>query len=463
MKETALRQSIYQSVLELATDEGINASGKEEIYGCIFGRDSFITINKLLKVYSNVKESGGLDPDLHRDDKGEHRDDKGEGIDIDPEPLRKMCKTGLTTLMELQGKETNLESGEEPGKFIHEYRKEKHERLTKREVRPWYLYPDNIMRNYDSIDSTPLGLITINRYWKATGDNEFLLKALPHVEEGLNWIVTYGDRDKDQLVEYELPKERTHGGLVVQSWTDSKESMIQADGTFPLYPIAPVEVQGYTWLALKMWADYYGDIGHNYARTENFAHKLNTQADNMKKRFNETFLFESEGQHFPAQALDGDKNQLKTVTGNPLLLLWSGYARHNAAPGSKYECILEDEYIPGMVKRSFMPDMFEHDAGIRTMSTKSTTYIPGQNSYHNGSFWPKLNGMAHEGLVNFGYRDEAEKLHEATLAPIHHFGTPIELYVKHENQYMPYQNERGQQACKQQAWSAAVALDLLTL
>ena len=436
MKETALRNTIYESVLDLATDEGINASGKEEIYGCIFGRDSFITINKLLKVYSNPATR----------------------THIDPEPLRAMSKTALTTLMTLQGKEFNIESGEEPGKFIHEYRKEKHERLTKREVNPWYVYPDNIFRNYDSVDSTPLGLIAINNYWEATHDDAFLLKALPSVEAGLNWMITYGDRDKDQLLEYEFPKKRKHWGLHVQSWTDSMESVTQADGKFPLYPIAPVEVQGYAWLAFKKWADFYGDMNHNYAKTENFAHKLEAQAAQIKKRFNELFLFESEGHMFPAQALDGDKNQLKTVTGNPLLLLWSGYNKDG-----RYESILEDKYIPGLVKRSFMPDMFEHDAGIRTMSTASSTYIPGQNSYHNGSFWPKLNGMAHEGLVNFGYREEAEKLHAATMAPIHHFGSPIELYVKHENQYMPYQNERGQQACKQQAWSAAVALDLLTL
>jgi glycogen debranching enzyme len=110
-----------------------------------------------------------------------------------------------------------------------------------------------------------------------------------------------------------------------------------------------------------------------------------------------------------------------------------------------------------------MQDMFEHDAGIRTMSTKATTFIPGQNSYHNGSFWPKLNGMSHEGLMHWGKLDEAARLCQATLQPIRHFGTPIELYVKCSGQYMPYKNERGQEACRQQAWSAAAALDLLTL
>lgn len=436
MKYTHLKQSIYNSILSFANEDGINASGKEEIYGCIFGRDSFITILKLLKVCSNSAIKSH----------------------IDTQPLLTMSKTAIETLITLQGRETNIESGEEPGKFIHEYRKERHEHLTGRQEKPWYLYPDNVMRIYDSIDSTPLGLIAIHRYWKITKDDNFLLKSLSAIEAGLNWIISYGDSDKDILLEYELDKQRIHGGLPVQSWTDSVESMTQADGSFPLYPIAPVEAQGYAWLALRLWADYYNDMSHNYAKTENFGHKLRTQADQLKKRFNDSFMFESEGLQFPAQALDGDKNQIKTVTGNPMLLLWATYKENG-----KTESILYDEYVNGIIQRSFMSDMFEKDAGIRTMSTKALTYISGQNSYHNGSFWPKLNGMSHEGLVNWDYKKEAKILRAATIGPIEHFGSPIELYVKMDTgEFLPYQNEQGQEACKQQAWSAAAALDLLT-
>src|ERR1700722_18742887 len=105
MDHSALRTSIYQSMLNLATEDGINASGKEEIYGCIFGRDSFITILKLLKIIENPQAKNYFDV----------------------KPLEHMCKKGLETLITLQGLTTNIESGEEPGKFIHEYRKEKYE------------------------------------------------------------------------------------------------------------------------------------------------------------------------------------------------------------------------------------------------------------------------------------------------------------------------------------------------
>jgi glycogen debranching enzyme len=430
------RQSIYNNLLELATDEGINASGKEDVYGCIFGRDSAITILKIVKATSsnNVYTSDQL-TNLHA-----------------------MCKRGLLTLVSLQGKEINIESGEEPGKFIHEFRKEKYERLLTL-PKPWYIYPDGILRNYDSIDSTPLGLIAIYKYWKATHDTDFLLRVLPAVEAGLNWIITYGDLDKDYLLEYELNKERTHGGLPVQSWTDSEHSMLNDLGEFPLYPIAPVEVQGYAWLALNLWADFYGGENTAYANTASFANKLRSFALNLKTRFNETFLFSDDGLIFPAQALDGNKRQIRTVTGNPLLLLW---ATHEDETGKK-EAIINTEHIADMVKRSFMKDLFDSDAGIRTMTEKSPTYNPYPDSYHNGSFWPKLNGMSHEGLIHWGYENEAALLKTATLKPLLYFGTPIELYIKNiDGTYAPFKNEFGQESCKNQAWSAATALDLLS-
>lgn len=435
MSTELLRKTIYESLLELSTESGINASGKDDVYGCIFGRDSAITILKILKALKNKNATEG----------------------IDRERLLGICRRALLTLISLQGKETNMESGEQPGKFIHEYRPDNYERLLKME-KPWYIYPDGVLRNYDSIDSTPLALIALYRYWKASNDDAFLLEVLPSVEAGLNWIISYGDSDKDYLLEYTLPEDRQHGGLLVQSWTDSHESLRGADGKFPQYPIAPVEVQGYAWLALKLWADFYHDRTINGSNTDRFASILESQAMELKKQFNKLFIFEENGQYFAAQALDGVKNKITTFTGNPLLLLWATY---NSNPR---ECILNDEYIPHIVGRAFQDDMFDHDAGIRTMSTKADTFDGSQSSYHNGSFWPKLNGMSHEGLTNWAFETEADKLKDATIKPIAYFGTAIELYIKlTDGTYAPFIGPDGQEACRQQAWTAATALDLLTL
>ena len=424
----ALTVSIYKTLLDLACDDGINASGKHEVYGCIFGRDSAITILKILKALKN-KNYAHL---------GEQ------------EILQNISKKALIKLTHLQGKDLNIESGEQPGKFIHEYRTKDYDRLTRLE-KPWYVYPDGILRNYDSVDATPLGLIAIYKYYKLTQDSLFLQEVLPAVEKGLRWILDFADLDKDYVVEYELPLIRKYGGLSVQSWTDSHVSLLTKEGTMPQYPIAPVEVQGYVWLALRLWSDFF------LSSKPFFAEELLTFAKNLKEQFNKNFILFDDGYYFAAQALDGAKKQIATITGNPALLLYATYTK------GKREVILEDAYVDEFVARTFQPDLFDPSSGIRTMSSKAHSFNPRKNSYHNGSFWPKLNGMIHEGLENWGYTVEAELLKMATIKPIQHFQSPIELYIRDESGYQLYEGQDGQKGCLTQAWSAAVALDLLTL
>ncbi len=415
MSDNNLRLLTYRSLLDLATDKGINASGKDEIYGCIFGRDTAITVLKILNACSRNQYYSGVQYEM----------------------LQSICRRALLTLTELQGKEFNSESGEEPGKYAHEYRTEKYDHLLSL-PKPWYIYPDNTLKNYDSIDSTPLALIAIYKYVQLTNDTEFLETVLPSVEKGLTWIMTLGDKDGDGLMEYEFPDNRKHGGSYVQSWTDSPESLMRPDGTMPTCPIAPVEVQGYGWLALKLWADFYAENNN----TE-LSEKLLAKAQHMKKEFNEKFIYKQADFFFAAQALDGDKNQIRTVTGNTLLLLWASYRKDE-----ERESILNAEYIPDIVGRSFQQDLFDEGAGIRTMSTLSPTFISAQNSYHNGSFWPKLNGMAHEGLERWGFHQEAHLLRFATLKPLYYFGTPIELYLKGpDGTYLEFKAENGHTRC----------------
>lgn len=418
-----MRGQALQWLIDLATEEGINASAKDEVYGCIFGRDSALTILKILRTH--IKN-----PSL---------------------TLLEITRRALLTLVSLQGKQFNIESGEEPGKFIHEFRKDKYEHLISRKI-PWFVYPDGLLRNYDSIDSTPLTLIALYKYFQITGDSEFLVSVLPAVEAGLNWIITYGDSDKDLFLEYNFPESRKYGGLLVQSWTDSHESIMRKDGKMPKYPIAPVEAQAYAWLALKLWADYYA------FQHPTFAAKLRSQARKLKIQFNKKFIFKDGNYFFAAQALDGDKNQIQTITGNPLICLWATYEENG-----RKECIVKKEYLREFVNRGFEEDMFEKNAGIRTMSKKSDTFNPSQNSYHNGSFWPILNSLIYEGLETWGFIEQAKGLKEASLKPIEYFGYPIELYITtDEGSYLEYKNQAGQTSCKYQAWSAAATLDFLT-
>lgn len=433
MTAQTLYQKAYKSLLELSTDEGINASGKDEIFGCIFGRDSFITILEILSAEQKY-----------------------------PNPeLLKVCRNALRTLISLQGKEVNIESGEEPGKFIHEYRKDKHEHLTQGS-HPWYVYPDGTMKSYDTVDSTPLALLAIHKYWEVTHDIDFLGEAMSAVKDALHWILSFGDKDGDLLLEFEFDKKRKHGGLVVQSWTDSRESFTKADGSFTKYPIAPVEVQGYAWCALKVWARFFlesskGNYALNSLKDRLFGETLEFHAEKLKDKFNKSYIYKDRGLYFAAQALDGDKKRIEIPTGNVLILLWAAAKNEEG----EYECIVEEDFIPDLVKRAFQKDMFDSDAGIRTMSSLSPTFNPNPDSYHNGSFWPVLNGLCWEGLLHFRYNLEAEKLQNATLKALRFFGEPVELFNKtFDGKYTPFISKSGQTSCRVQAWSAGVQLNM---
>jgi len=65
------------------------------------------------------------------------------------------------------------------------------------------------------------------------------------------------------------------------------------------------------------------------------------------------------------------------------------------------------------------PDLFETNAGIRTLSKNSVKYQA--NSYHNGSVWPHDTSIIIEGLENFGYMQEAAEVRKALLAAYDHF------------------------------------------
>lgn len=422
MNYTALKNISYECLLDLSSEEGIHASSITEAYGCVFGRDSALTILKLLNVYQKKHDPVLLD----------------------------VCKRGLRTLISLQGKEENPESGEEPGKIIHEFRKDRYERLINR-PRPWYVYPDKMLRNYDSLDSTPLTLIALYRYWKLTRDEQFLAAALPVVDKGLQWMMFWGDKDQDGFLEYEFASTRVHGGLEVQSWTDSAASLTQADGRFPLYPIAPIEVQAYAWLCYRMWGCFYEQ------REPEKAQKLIEKAHAMKLRFNTHFIIKESDSAYGVQALDGRKQQITTITGNPLLCLWATFTE-----GRLPESIIDSEFIPAWVTRAFASDLFDPAAGIRTMSNLSKTYDGTVSSYHNGSFWPILNGLIHEGLASWGFEKEADALKQAALAPIAYFQCPIELYIKHTENYEEFVSRFGKKGCRFQAWTAAAVLDLVT-
>ncbi len=405
------------AIRTLEVDRGILASGKEELYGCVFGRDSLITSLLLLRVYEKTQDAY----------------------------LLSVVRKVLVNLAKLQGRETNIESGEEPGKIIHEFRPDNHEHLTKALEHPWYLYPDGMMRNYDSVDATPLFLVAIERYYRLSNDEGILDLLKGNVSDALAWLLTSMDSHHNGFVGYQVHPDRTAGGLRVQSWMDSEESLFFEDrDEKPAYSIAPVEAQAYAYRALSVW--------HLLLRESepNLADLLLARARDLREKFYEHFMLPN---GTPAFGIDGQGRLLASARSTMGHCLWMG-----ARDEGVYYSLFAPEDVGRVVQRLMQEDLFVPGAGIRTLSAASSKFEA--NSYHNGSIWPHDTALIALGMHDAGFEKEASEVREALLSAYEHFGVPLELFV-HDTGLTSYESPGGQRACQTQAWSAAGLLAIL--
>lgn len=249
----------------------------------------------------------------------------------------------------------------EPGKILHEMRNGEMAQL--REV-PFGRY-------YGSVDSTPLFLLVAGRYYRRTGDLEFLRAIWPNIEAALAWIDRYGDADGDSFVEYARQSEH---GLLQQGWKDSHDSISHADGSAAAGPIALCEVQGYVYAAKRGMAAVADDLGHGEV-----AAKLRREAQILKDRFNEAFWCDDLAMY--ALALDGEKRQCRVRSSNAGQCLFT-----QIADPVHLQCAVESLQSPLMFS----------GWGVRTLATVERRFNP--MSYHNGSVWPHDNALVAAGL-----------------------------------------------------------------
>jgi glycogen debranching enzyme len=316
-------------------------------YVAVFGRDSLITSHQLLTV--------------------------------NPQTARET----LELLAKLQGKNEDPWRDEEPGKILHEIRRGELAGAGEVPHTPYY----------GSVDATPLFVILFAQYVRWTDDLEFARALLPNVRKALEWIDKYGDADGDGFVEYLTKSSK---GIGNQGWKDSFDSVVHADGRLAQGPIALVEVQAYVYLAKQRVADVFEMLGD-----PDTAARLRREAHELRIRFNQEFWMDDE-QYF-AQALDGDKRQVKSIVSNP------GHAL--------YCDVVDSEKAVHLARRLLQPDMFS-GWGIRTMSKSAAAYNP--MSYHNGSVWPHDNALIAAGLKRYGFLKATNRVATAIFdAAIH--------------------------------------------
>jgi glycogen debranching enzyme len=337
-----------------------------------------------------------------------------------------LAATTLTVLGEWQGSRLDDFRDEDPGKIPHELR---YGELTAFEERPHSPY-------FGTADATPLFVVLMDEYERWTGDTALVRRMEYEARAALNWIDEYGDLTGNGYVSYQRRNEES--GLENQCWKDSWDAISHRDGSLPSFPRATCELQGYAYDAKVRGARLARQIWNDPA----LANRLEAEAADLKRRFNEDFWVEDGG--YFAIALDGDGRKVETLTSNIGHLLWSG--------------IVEPERAGRLAEHLMGPRLF-CGWGVRTLAEGEVRYNP--IGYHVGTVWPFDNSFIAWGLRKYGYKDEAAQLAAGILDAAEFFnGRLPEAFAGYERQETMYPVQYPT-ACSPQAWSTGAPMLLV--
>lgn len=337
-----------------------------------------------------------------------------------------LAETTLRVLGEWQGSRVDDFRDEDPGRILHEMR---YGEMTAFEERPHSPY-------YGCADATALYVILLDEYERWTGNTKLVRDLEYEARAALKWIDTYADLMGNGYVSYKRRNEET--GLENQCWKDSWDSISFHDGTLPGFPRATCELQGYAYdakvrgarLARLIWKDPI------------FADKLESEAADLKRRFNRDFWVE-DGEYF-ALALDPDGKQVDALASNNGHLLWSG--------------IVDKSKAKAVVRHLMGPRLFS-GWGVRTLAEGEGRFNP--IGYHVGTIWPFDNTFIAWGLRKYGFKEEAAQIASGILDAAEFFdGRLPEAFGGYRRELTKYPVQYPT-ACSPQAWSTGAPLLLL--
>ena len=336
----------------------------------------------------------------------------------------------LRLLASRQGSRIDSSSAEEPGKILHELRRDALD-LPHDPAGPLHLPPVY----YGTVDATALWVVTLHDAWRWGLPETEVADLLPALERALEWMVGHGDPDGDGFCEY---VDRAGTGLANQGWKDSGDSVQWHDGRLATAPIALCEVQGYAYQAAVAGAELLDRFGRPGAD------RWRAWAAGLADRFRDRFWVADEVGPYPAIALDAAKRPVDSLTSNVGHLLGTG--------------LLSTSEEAGLAARLVSPQM-SSGFGLRTLSTAAAGY--SSLSYHGGSVWPHDTAIVLAGMASGGHHEAAAVLAQGLLAAADAFDHRLpELFGGDASTDVPVPVPYPA-ACRPQAWSAAASVAVL--
>lgn len=333
-----------------------------------------------------------------------------------------LARAALRVLAHTQATEHDPARDAEPGKILHEIRSGKVATLTGQ-------FP-----YYGSVDSTLLFLILLSEVWRWSGDAAFVCELERPARLAVQWLEESADLDGDMFVEFQR---RSPRGLDVQCWKDSWDAIRFHDGTLAEGPLAVAEVQGYAYAARMRTAELARRVWNDAA----LADRLERDASELRRRFDEQFWIQRNGIGYYALALDGNKHTVDALSSNTGHLLFTGIAADDRGR---------------QIADALMSDRLFTGWAIRTLANDGAGYNP--IGYHTGSAWPHDTSIIAYGLARAGFGREALRLVTALCETAEYFAwrlpEAIAGYPRADTGFPVLYPT----ACSPQAWSAGAVI-----
>jgi glycogen debranching enzyme len=300
-----------------------------------------------------------------------------------------VARATLRVLASMQATTEDVQTDEEPGKIVHEYRPDADHRFADM---GWPVR-DGELRYYGSADGTPWFLVLL----AALGDRALAQELGPAWRGAADWLQRALARGGG-LVRH--GPRRAAGGLVQQGWRDTSDPLaaygggiLNSDGMVPEPPLADADTQAVAVAGLRAAARLSGE-----SRWQPLAAET---VDVIAERFTPETI-----------AIDRDANRVAGAGSHLGWLLWA-----DALPRG-----LRAAYA----QRLCEPDVLT-DYGLRTLSSEHPQFAP--DAYHRGAVWPFDSWLGWGGLRAAGREAEAERVRRGVLAALDRLGDAPELYA----------------------------------